>query len=180
MHKSALFRFLITVMFVVTSLSVGCALRPGTDVGAAKPAYSFDNYTNSDFGFTVGYPKSWAVTAATAPYNIFRAESKQKLPSMSISVLDSDKVKEQVQEIYDYYKLTNIQTIEQKEYVLADGQTKALYTITRMTHPQVQLISYSIIFPRNGKLITVGISTMLGVEDTAYFNSIFQTLTFNK
>jgi hypothetical protein len=177
MAKSLTLNLLVTATLILTALGGACA----TDTSKpAKEPYSMDTYTNEDFGFYVRYPKTWKSAEATAPYCVFRAQAKIQLPSINISIFDRDKVQEQVQDVYDYWKLTNIRPVETKEYKLADGKTLSRYSRTLMTHPDTELVSYSVTFEKYGKYINVGITTVPQAEDAALYDAIFQTITFYK
>ncbi|MDD5313025.1 MAG: hypothetical protein PHO26_08335 [Dehalococcoidia bacterium] len=177
MAKSLMLNLLVLTALLLAALGGACA----TDTSKpAKEPYASDTYANDDFGFYIKYPKTWKSVEPTAPYCIFRAQSPTQLPSISISVFDPDKVQDQAQEIYNYYKLTNIKPLETKLYVLADGKTQSQYSRTKMTHPDTEIVNYAITFEKYGKYINVGISTVPQAEDAALYDAIFQTITFYK
>jgi len=182
MAKSLTLNLLVLAALLLAALGGACATNPPSETGSspAKEPYAADTYANEDFGFYIKYPKTWKSVEPTAPYCIFRAQAPTQLPSISISVFDPDKVRDQAQEIYNYYKLTNVKPLETKLYVLADGKTQSQYSRTKMTHPDTEIVNYAVTFEKYGKYINIGISTVPQAEDAALYDAIFQTITFYK
>lgn len=145
---------------------------------AAEPAFTYDTYTSTDWGFSIKYPKKWKKVDVVAPYATFRVQPPEELPNMTISVMDVAKIQAAVDEIYAFWKLTDVKTLEEKEYIFADGKTKGSYTVATMKHPSVPLKNYAVTFTKGDKAVNIGITTLDGADDPSLIADIFKTITF--
>ena len=145
-----------------------------------KTSFGAATCQNDEYGFFVKHPVAWRKDAAVKPPVIYTARAPIRVPVLTISAFDPDKVQEQSEQIYKDNKMTNVTVIKKEDYVLADGVTHADHQVSESDYPNAKLISYSVGIIKGTKYINFDITTMKSMADVKTFEEVFKTITFFK
>jgi hypothetical protein len=204
-NKTSRFVTVLMVMLLVLGLALAACkapaetvtppappAQPATPPAATPPAappvagatsYPAKTYTNSQYGFSIQYPKDWAERPEIAVGSIVAAFGVSGfVPGVSISVLDADAplttewiAKANEAEGNKNNKITSGPT----ETTLADGTKASQYKGTFTTSTGYDIMSFAVSIDKNGKRIrsTVWTIDAFSPYDEALFSEIAHTLS---
>lgn len=196
MSRSALVSILLGTMLALTAAAAACspaATAPAaTTPAATTPAatstadsgvsFVSETYTNSDYNFSVKYPKAWTSRKPDWEYQVFVAKvAAVNLPSISITVYPGEGLENQKTKVQAYYatrQVKDLKWLSNKDYTLKNGIKGELVDWTYIWPGNLRLESYAFAVDRNGKRITVGITSADGMMDYEFCNELFNTLQF--
>ncbi|MFA5077882.1 MAG: DUF1254 domain-containing protein [Dehalococcoidia bacterium] len=138
-----------------------------------------DAYNNTEYGFSINYPKSWIVKSPSDK-NVFVATSPAKSKTIIISVRDEDSISTAINAILGE-SITNIKIASEKEVKLEDG-TMATQAVLEFKakdgHMEDSLASG---IQKNGKYIVVMLNSVnMDTCDEVQFSKILQTFKLTK
>src|SRR4030043_371323 len=98
LNKKHNFGVLFVVMLLVLGLTLpACTCQQPTETEEPTPAeqkvegaLSFEaaEYVNTEYGFSVKYPKEWLQKPSEEPTTVFYAAAEKRVPALTISVLE--------------------------------------------------------------------------------------------
>jgi len=179
----------VVVLLVLGLALVACAKQEPAQTGqpsapAAQPALSYEakTYTNSQYGFSIQYPKDWVERPEIVSGTIIAVFGVPGfIPGVSLSVRDADAplTADWIVAANTAEGNTNVQvTSDLKETTLFDGTPAIVYT-SSFTSGQYDIVSYATSVDKNGKRIRATVWTIdaFAPYDEAQFSEIARTLS---
>ena len=158
---------------------------PGQQAETEKPpALSFEaaEYVNTDYGFSVKYPKDWKeTTAISGPGVLFVAQAPAQVPVLIVNVAEGATLTDAVTAAVEGAGGSDVTIKSQSETTLADG-TKATQGTGKYKHPMAPMAIDAFVLgvKKDNKWIIVTVATvgLLAKFDEAKFSEIAHTLEF--
>jgi len=186
MIKAKWILFVAVVMSIVLMLPLaGCAPKAPTEKPVpAVLSFEAAEYTNTEYGFSVKYPKEWVEQPITEPLpTIFYAAAPARVPIFIISVVEGATFTDALNAAVSGADGTDVAIKSESEMKLADG-TKAYQAVYKFKHPAapMALDTYSLGAMKANKWLVVTVATvgLLAKFDEAMFSEIGHTLQFKK
>jgi hypothetical protein len=188
-------KYKFMVLFIAVLLVLGltlpactCQKPTETEKPSAPPgqpaALSFEaaEYTNTDYGFSVKYPKDWKeTTAISGPGVLFVAQAPAQVPVLIVNVAEGATLADAVTAAVEEAGGSDVTINSQSETTLADG-TKATQVTGTYKHPMAPMAIDAFILgaKKDNKWIIVTVATvgLLAKFDEAKFSEIAHTLEF--
>ncbi|MGD0353448.1 MAG: hypothetical protein ABSB38_08155 [Dehalococcoidia bacterium] len=158
------------------------AEQPATPPAAHQLTYTAKTYTNSQYGFSIQYPKDWVERPEIANGSLIIAFGVPGfVPGVSMSVRDANEpmtadwvVAANTAEGNTKVKVTSPPT----ETTLFDG-TPAVQYVSKFTSGQYDIVSFATSTDKNGKRIRATVWTIdaFSPYDEALFSEIAHTLS---
>lgn len=176
------------ISFVVLLLVLGlvfpaCHKPAATDNTTTPPepgALTFEaaEYSNSDYGFSVKYPKEWVEQESTDPTTLLLVAAAKKVPAMSISVQESATFAEALTTTLSSAG-SDINITSEQATTLADG-TPATEAVVKWKVQGLGADTYALGVQKKDKWIVVAVTTvsLLSKYNEALFSEIVHTLKF--
>jgi hypothetical protein len=171
----------LAVPFIMAMLILGLTLPActATETPPAGGALSFEaaEYTNTEYGFSVKYPKDWQEIADAGSTTVFAAAASKRVPTISISILDSATFDEALAALTTAGSDVKIET--KRSTTLADG-TPASEAVLKWKVQNLSAQTFALGVQKDSKWIVVGVTTvpLLAKYDEALFSEIAHTLQF--
>jgi hypothetical protein len=174
--------------FVVLLLIMGLVLpachKPAATDNRTTPlepgALTFEatEYSNSDYGFSIKYPKDWVEQENTEPTTLLLVAASKRVPAMSISVQDSATFAEALTTTLSSAG-SDINIISEQATTLADGKP-ATEAVVKWKVQGLGADTYALGVQKGGKWIVVAVTTvsLLSKYNEALFSEIAHTLKF--
>ena len=179
------------VPFIVILLILGltlpaCTCQKATENPPTPPtqqaggALTFEaaEYVNTDYGFSVKYPKDWVQQTSTEPSTLLLAAAAKRVPAISISVQDSATFAEALTATLALAG-SDIKIVTERSTTLADG-TPATEAVVKWKTQNLGADTFALGVQKDGKWIIVAVTTvsLLAKYDEALFSEIAHTLQF--
>jgi hypothetical protein len=149
------------------------------------PTLSFEaaEYSNSELGFSVKYPKDWEeTTAISGPGVLFVAQAPAQVPILIVNVAEGATLTDAVAAAVEGAGGSDVKIKSQNETTLADG-TEATQGRGTFKHPMAPMAIDAFVLgvKKDNKWIIVTVATvgLLAKFDEAKFSEIAHTLEFN-
>jgi hypothetical protein len=181
------YKFVVT--FIVMLLILGLTLpactcqKPAETTPPAQQAVgalSFEaaEYVNTDYGFSVRYPKEWVQQSSEEPTTLFMAAAAKRVPILSISAQDIATFAEALTATLAL-EGSDIKIVTERSTTLADD-TPASEAVVKWKARGLSADTFAIGVQKDGKWIIVAITTasLLAKYDEALFSEIAHTLQF--
>ncbi len=181
---SELFVIALTVCLLIFTLA-GCARKPSTEMpGSAAISFEATEYTNTEYGFSLKYPKEWVEQPITRQVpTIFYAAAPARVPILIVSIVESTNFADALKAAVSGADGMDVTVKSEGETKLADG-TKAYQAVFKFKHPAapMALDAYSLGAMKGNKWVIVTVATvgLLAKFDEALFSEIGHTLKFEK
>lgn len=164
----------------------GCTKKSTPPEKPVPAVLSFEatDYTNTEYSFSVKYPKEWVEQPITEPIpTIFYAAAPARVPIFIISVVEGATFTDALNAAVSGADGTDVSIKSDSETKLADG-TKAYQAVYKFKHPAapMALDAYSLgaMKANNWVVITVATVGLLAKYDEALFSEIGHTLQFKQ
>lgn len=174
------------VAFLLVFPLAGCAKKPPPAEKPVPAVLSFEatEYTNTEYGFSVKYPKEWVEQPITEPIpTIFYAAAPARVPIFIVSIAEGAAFTDALNAAVSGADGTDATIKSESETKLADG-TKAYQAVYKFKHPAapMALDAYSLGAMKANKWVVVTVATvgLLVKFDEALFSEIGHTLQFTK
>jgi hypothetical protein len=146
---------------------------------AAGGALTFEaaEYVNTDYGFSVKYPKDWT-TQPNTPGIVFLAAPAKRVPTVSVAIQDGATFADAL--TANMLLLgSDINITSQSPTTLADG-TPAFQAVVKWKTQKLSADTLALGVQKDGKWIIVSVTTvsLLAKYDEALFSEIVHTLQF--
>jgi hypothetical protein len=148
------------------------------------PTLSFEaaEYVNTDYGFSVKYPKDWKeTTAISGPGVLFVAQAPAQVPVLIVNVAEGATLADAVAAAVEGAGGSDVTIKSQSETTLADG-TKATQGTGKYKHPMAPMAIDVFVLGamKDNKWIIVSVATvgLMAKFDEAKFSEIAHTLEF--
>jgi hypothetical protein len=150
---------------------------PTQQVGGAL-TFEAAEYVNTDYGFSVKYPKDWAQQTSTEPSTLFLAATAKRVPTISISVQDSATFAEALTATL-MLAGSDVKIVTERPTTLADG-TPATEAVVKWKAQGLGADTFALGVQKDGKWIIVAVTTasLLAKYDETLFSEIVHTLQF--
>jgi hypothetical protein len=143
-------------------------------------ALSFEaaEYVNTEYGFSVQYPKEWLQEESEEPTTVFYAASEKRVPALSISVLDGATFAEALTATLSLAG-SDIKIVTERSSTLADG-TPASEAVVKWKVQNFGADTFAIGVQKGDKWIIVAITTvsLLSKYNEDLFSEVAHTLQF--
>jgi hypothetical protein len=151
---------------------------PPAQQGGGAITFEAAEYVNTEYGFSVKYPKDWAQQTSTEPSTLFLAAAAKRVPAISISVQDSATFAEALTATLSLAG-SNINITTERSATLADG-TPATEAVVKWKAQGLSADTFALGVQKDGKWIIVAVTTasLLAKYDEALFSEIVHTLQF--
>jgi hypothetical protein len=180
-------RFVVPFILVLLILGLtlpACTCQKATETTPpAQPAggaltFEAAEYVNTDYGFSVKYPKDWAQQTSTEPSTLFLAAAAKRVPAVSISVQDSATFAEALTTTL-MAEGSGINITTERATTLADG-TPATEAVVKWKAQGLSADTFALGVQKDGKWIIVAVTTasLLSKYDEVKFSEIAHTLQF--
>ena len=135
-------------------------------------------YVNTDYGFSVKYPKEWVQQSSEEPTTLFLAAAAKRVPAISISVQDSATFAEALTATLALAG-SDIKIVTERSTTLADG-TPATEAVVKWKTQNLGADTFALGLQKDGKWIIVAVTTvsLLAKYNEALFSEIAHTLQF--
>jgi len=144
------------------------------------PACSFEatECVNTDYGFSVKYPKEWLQQPSEEPTTVFYAAAEKRVPALSISVLGGATFAEALTAVLSLAG-SNIKIVTERATTLADG-TPASEGVVKWKVQGFGADTFALGVQEGDKWVIVSITTvsLLSKYNEALFSEIAHTLEF--
>ena len=179
------------VPFIVILLILGltlpaCTCQKATENPPTPPtqqaggALTFEaaEYVNTDYGFSVKYPKDWVQQTSTEPSTLLLAAAAKRVPAISISVQGSPTFAEALTATL-MLAGSDIKIVTERPTTLADG-TPASEAVVNWKTQNLGANTFALGVQKDGKWIVVAVTTvsLLAKYNEALFSEIAHTLQF--
>ena len=181
------------VVFIVMLLVLGltlpaCTCQQPTETGEpstpaeqqAEGALSFEaaEYVNTEYGFSVKYPKEWLEQPSEDPTTVFYAASEKRVPALSISVMDEATFAEALTATLSLAG-SDINIVTERASTLADD-TPASEAIVKWKAQGFGADTFAIGVQKGDKWVIVAITTvsLLSKYNEALFSEVAHTVQF--
>jgi hypothetical protein len=150
---------------------------PAQQAGGAL-TFEAAEYVNTDYGFSVKYPKDWKEQTSTEPTTLFLAAATKRVPAVSISVQDSATFAEALTTTL-MAEGSGINITTERATTLADG-TPATEAVVKWKAQGLSADTFALGVQKSGKWIVVAVTTasLLAKYDETLFSEIAHTLQF--
>jgi len=185
------YRFMVPFIFMLLILGLtlpACTCQkpaetenpPTPPAQQAGGALTFEaaEYVNTDYGFSVKYPKEWVQQSSTEPTTVFMAAAAKRAPALSISIQDGATFAEALTATLTLAG-SDIKIVTERPTTLADG-TPATEAIVKWKVQNFGADTFALGVQKDSKWITVAVTTvsLLAKYDEALFSEITHTLQF--
>lgn len=185
------YRFVVPLIMVMLILGLTlpactCQKPTGTETPPTPPtppaggALTFEaaEYVNTDYGFSVKYPKDWVQQPNTEPTIVFLVSPAKKVPALSISIQDEATFNEALTAGLALQG-SDINITTERSTTLADG-TPASEAVVKWKARGLSADTFALGVQKDGKWIIVAVTTasLLAKYDEALFSEIVHTLQF--
>jgi hypothetical protein len=177
------FKFLVPLIAVL--LIVGLTLpactsqKPAETTPTTGGALSFvaAEYVNTDYGFSVKYPKDW-VQQQNTPGIVFLASPAKRVPALSVAI-QSEATFADALKANMALNGSDINITTQRSTTLADG-TPAFEAVVKWKTQGLGANTFALGVQKDGNWIIVAITTvsLLAKYDETLFSEIVHTLQF--
>jgi hypothetical protein len=152
-------------------------IPPAQQAGGAL-TFEAAEYVNTDYGFSVKYPKEWVQQPSTEPSTLFLAAAAKRVPALSISVQDSATFAEALTATLTLAG-SDIKIVTERPTTLADG-TPASEAVVNWKTQNLGANTFALGVQKDTKWIIVAVTTvsLLAKYDEALFSEIVHTLQF--
>jgi hypothetical protein len=116
------------------------------------------------------------VGKVTAKYGVFAAADAMQVPAVGASVLDTAKVAEQTEEGLKSVGGSDIKTVSNDPVTLADGKTKASYSLLTWKSSGYNISTYSMAVEKGTKTISVSYTSLTDMIDAKLAKEVVSTL----
>lgn len=141
-------------------------------------ALSFEaaEYVNTEYGFSLKYPKEWLQKPSEEPTTVFYAAAEKRVPALTISVLDGASFAEALTATLSLAG-SDINIVTEKETTLANGK-KASEAVVKWKTQGFVADTFALGVKKGDKWIIVAISTvsLLAKYNEALFSEVAHTL----
>jgi len=182
-----------TVVFIVMMLVLGLTLpactcqkptetetppTPPEQQAEGTPSFEAAEYVNTDYGFSVKYPKEWVQQPSEEPTTVFYAASEKRVPALSISVLDGATFAEALTATLSLAG-SDIKIVTERPSTLADG-TPISEAVVKWKVQNFGADTFALGVKKGDKWIIIAITTvsLLAKYDEALFSEVAHTLQF--
>lgn len=180
---SKTFRLVVPLILVLLVLGITLPACQKTTETATPPsaggALTFEaaEYVNTDFGFSVKYPKEWMQQPNT-PGIIFLASPTKRVPVVGVAIQDGATFSDALTANM-LMSGTDINIQSQSPTTLADG-TPASQAVVKWKAQKLGADTLALGVQKDGKWIIVSVTTvsLLAKYDEALFSEIVHTLQF--
>ena len=189
LNKKYNFAVVFVVMMLVLGLTLlACTCQKPTETEnpptppeqQAAGVLSFEavEYVNTDYGFSVKYPKEWAEQSSEEPTTLLLAAAAKRVPAISISVQDSATFAEALTATLALAG-SDIKIVAEWAAALADG-TPATEAVVKWKVQGLGADTFALGVQKDNKWIIVAVTTvsLLAKYDEALFSEIAHTLQF--
>jgi len=151
---------------------------PSTQQAGGALSFEADEYVNTDYGFSVKYPKEWVQQSSEESTILFLAAAAKRAPALSISVQDSATFAEALTATLALAG-SDIKIVTERPTTLADG-TPASEAIVNWKTQNLGANTFALGMQKDGKWIVVAVTTvsLLAKYDEVLFSEIAHTLQF--
>jgi hypothetical protein len=182
-NLSKTFRLVVPLILVLLVLGITLPACQKTTETATPPsaggALTFEaaEYVNTDFGFSVKYPKEWMQQPNT-PGIIFLASPTKRVPVVGVAIQDGATFSDALTTNM-LMSGTDINITSQSPTTLADG-TPASQAVVKWKAQKLGADTLALGVQKDGKWIIVSVTTvsLLAKYDEALFSEIVHTLQF--
>jgi hypothetical protein len=177
------------VSFIVMVLILGLTLpactcqkpaetTPPTQQAGGALSFEAAEYVNTDYGFSVKYPKEWQQQSSEEPTTLCLAAAAKRVPTLSISVQDSATFAEALTATLTL-EGSDIKIDTEQATTLADG-TPATEAVVKWKARGLSADTFALGVQKDGKWIIVAVTTvpLLAKYNEALFSEIVHTLQF--
>ena len=184
--------YILAVMFIVMLFVSGLTLpactsqqtaeteEPPTTSGQGEGTLSFDatEYVNTEYGFSVKYPKEWLEEESEEPTTVFYAAAEKRVPALSISILDGATFAEALTDTLSLAG-SDIKIVTERSSTLADG-TPVAEAVVKWKVQNFGADTFALGVQKEDKWIIAAITTvsLLSKYDEALFSEVAHTLQF--
>jgi hypothetical protein len=152
--------------------------NPPTQQPGGALTFEAAEYVDTDYGFSVKYPKDWAQQTSTDPTTLFLAAASKRVPAISISVQDSATFAEALTATLALAG-SDIKIVTEMPATLADG-TPATEAVVNWKAQNLGATTFALGVQKDGKWIIVAVTTvsLLSKYNETLFSEIAHTLQF--
>ena len=185
-HKFAVVSIVMLLVLALTLPACTCQQPTETEEPPTTPeqqeegALSFEaaEYVNTEYGFSVQYPKEWQQQESEEPTTVFRAASEKRVPTLSISVLDGATFAEALTAALSTAG-SDIKIVAERPSTLADD-TPVSEAEVKWKVQGLGADTFALGVQKDEKWIIVAITTvsLLSKYDKALFSEVAYTLQF--
>ena len=177
----------IVILFVLVLTLPACTCQqpieteePPTPSEQQEGALSFDatEYVNTEYGFSVKYPKEWLEEESEEPTTVLYAAAEKRVPALSISILDGATFAEALTATLSLAG-SDIKIVTERSSTLADG-TPVSEAVVKWKVQNFGADTFALGVQKEDKWIIVAITTvsLLSKYDEALFSEVAHTLQF--
>jgi len=182
----------LAVMFVVMLLVLGLTLpactsrqpaeteEPPVTSGQGEGTLSFDaaEYVNTEYDFSLKYPKEWLQQESEEPTTVFYAASEKRVPALAISIMDGDGFAEVLTTALSLAG-SDITIVTERASNLADG-TPATEAMVKWKVQNFGAETFALGVQKDDKWFIVYITTvpLLAKYNEPLFSEVAHTLQF--
>jgi hypothetical protein len=174
----------IVMLLIVSLILPACQKPAATETPPSPPqpgvlTFEAAEYSNSDYGFSVKYPKDWVAQESTEPTTLLLVAAAKRVPAMSVSVQDSATFDEALTATLSSAG-SNINITTERATTLADG-TPATEAVVKWKAQGLGADTFALGVQKEGRWIIVAVSTasLLAKYNEVLFSEIAHTLQFN-
>lgn len=181
-HRLAILLVLGAIL-ILTPFLPACAAKttqPATEQPPGALSFEAEEYTNTEYGFSIKYPKEWQVQPSDQPTTIFYAASAKRVPLVNVFVVPGADITEAFTAAISGSG-SDVQLVSQKQTTLQDG-TPAIEASFKWKGQGVGVNTLALGVNKKDKWIIVAVTTapLLARYDEALFSEIIYTLRFSK
>jgi hypothetical protein len=153
------------------------AETPATPTPGGALTFEAAEYVNTDYGFSVKYPKDWT-TQPNTPGIVFLAAPTKRVPTVSVAIQDGTTFSDALTANM-LMSGSDINITTQSPTTLADG-TPASQAVVKWKTQKLSAETFALGVQKDSKWIIVAVTTvpLLAKYDEALFSEIVHTLQF--
>ena len=151
---------------------------PPTQQAGGALSFEAAEYVNTDYGFSVKYPKDWVQQSNEEPTTLCLAAAAKRVPAISISAQDGATFAEALTTTLTLAG-SDIKIVTERPTTLADG-TPATEAVVNWKTQNLGATTFALGVQKDGKWIIVAVTTvsLLARYDETLFSEIAHTLQF--
>jgi hypothetical protein len=174
------------VLFIVVLLVIGLTLPACTRQQPTPPvpeqqgdiglSFEATEYMNTEYGFSVKYPKEWLQQPSEEPTTVFYAASEKRVPALAISVMDGATFAQALTAALSLAG-SDINIVTEGVSTLEDG-TPATEAMVKWKVQNFGAETFALGVQKDGKWLMVYITTvpLLAKYNEALFSEVAHTL----